>query len=95
MARNPEKIARLPNATAKKGDALDGKNLVTLPKGHDAVISAVHFGASDPKTLIDAARASGLKRYLVVGGAGNLEVASSKRPVDQPDFPAAYKTEAL
>jgi uncharacterized protein len=95
IARNPEKIATLPNATAKKGDALDGKSLVTLLKGHDAVISAVHFSASDAKTLIDAARASGAKRYLVVGGAGSLEVAPGKRLVDQPDFPAAYKTEAL
>jgi uncharacterized protein len=95
IARNPEKIATLPNVNAKKGDALDGKGLVTLLKGHDAVISAVHFSGSDPKTLIDAARASGARRYLVVGGAGSLEVAPGKRLVDQPDFPAAYKTEAL
>jgi uncharacterized protein len=95
IARNPEKIAALPNVTAKKGDALDGESLVALLRGHDAVISAVRFSASDAKTLIDAARASGTKRYLVVGGAGGLEVAPGKRLVDQPDFPAAYKTEAL
>jgi uncharacterized protein len=95
IARNPAKIAALPNVTAKKGDALDGESLVALLRGHDAVISAVRFSASDAKTLIDAARASGTKRYLVVGGAGSLEVAPGKRLVDQPDFPAAYKTEAL
>jgi putative NADH-flavin reductase len=50
IARNPEKIATRPNVTAKKGDALDGKNVVTLLKGHDAVISAVHFSASDSKS---------------------------------------------
>jgi putative NADH-flavin reductase len=27
IARNPEKIAALPNVTAQKGDALDGKGL--------------------------------------------------------------------
>jgi putative NADH-flavin reductase len=95
IARNPEKIAALPNVTAKQGDVFDKNGLIALLKGHDAVISAVHFSASDAKTLIEAARASGAKRYLVVGGAGSLEVALGKRLVDQPDFPAAYKPEAL
>jgi uncharacterized protein len=62
---------------------------------NDGVVSAVHFASSDAKTLIEAVRASGVKRYLVVGGAGSLEVAPGKRLVDQPDFPAAYKAEAL
>jgi uncharacterized protein len=95
IARNPEKIATLPNVAAKKGDANDGSGLATLLKGHDAVISAVHFAGSDARTLIEAVRASGAKRYLVVGGAGSLEVAPGKRLVDQPDFPTAYKPEAL
>jgi uncharacterized protein len=95
IARNPEKIATLPNVTAKKGDVLDKDGLAALLRGHDAVVSAVHFASSDAKTLIEAVRASGAKRYLVVGGAGSLEVAPGQRLVDQPDFPAAYKTEAL
>jgi uncharacterized protein len=85
----------LPNVTAKKGDVFDKNGLTTLLKGHDAVVSAVHFTASDPGTLVEAVRASGAKRYLVVGGAGSLEVAPGKRLVDQPEFPAAYKPEAL
>jgi uncharacterized protein len=95
IARNTEKIAALPNVTAKQGDVFDKNGLIALLKGHDAVISAVHFSASDAKTLIEAARASGAKRYLVVGGAGSLEIAPGKRLVDQPDFPAGYKPEAL
>lgn len=94
IARNPEKIASLPGATPRKGDVFDKDGLVELLKGHDAVISAVHFTASDPKLLVEAVRAAGVKRYLVVGGAGSLEVAPGKRLVDQPDFPAAYKAEA-
>lgn len=58
------------------------------------MISAVHFTASDPVTLIEAVRASGVSRYLVVGGAGSLEIAPGQRVVDLPDFPAAYKAEA-
>lgn len=94
IARNPEKIASLPNVVAKKGDVFDQAGLSGLLKGHDAVISSVHFTASDPATLIEAVRASGVRRYLVVGGAGSLEIAPGKRVVDLPDFPAAYKAEA-
>jgi uncharacterized protein len=95
IARNPDKIAHLPGVTAVKGDVFDKDGLAGLIKGHDAVISAVHFTASDLDTLIAAVRASGVKRYLVVGGAGSLEVAPGKRLVDTPEFPAIYKAEAL
>ncbi len=94
IARNPEKIAALPGVVAKMGDVFDQAALSELLKGHDAVISSVHFTASDPATLIEAVRASGVPRYLVVGGAGSLEIAPGQRVVDLPDFPAAYKAEA-
>lgn len=94
IARNPEKIAALPGVTATKGDVFDTDGLAALIKGHDAVISSVHFLASDADKLIAAVRASGVKRYLVVGGAGSLEVAPGKRLVDTPEFPAIYKAEA-
>lgn len=94
IARHPEKIASLPNVTAKQGDALDKDALVALFKGHDAVVSAVKFGSSDPTTLIAAVKAAGVKRYLVVGGAGSLEIAPGQRLIDQPDFPDAYRPEA-
>ncbi|WP_332302518.1 NAD(P)-dependent oxidoreductase [Rhizobium sp. GR12] len=94
IARNPEKIASLPNVVAKQGDVFDQAGLSKLLEGHDAVISSVHFTASDPVTLIEAVRASGVPRYLVVGGAGSLEIAPGQRVVDLPDFPAAYKVEA-
>jgi uncharacterized protein len=94
IARNPDRIAKLPGVTARKGDVFDKDGLAALLEGHDAVISAVHFLDSDPDTLIAAVRASGVKRYLVVGGAGSLEVAPGKRLVDTPEFPAIYKAEA-
>lgn len=94
IARNPEKIASGDNITAVKGDAGDQSGLAALLRGHDAVISSVHFSASDPQALIGAVRDSGVKRYLVVGGAGSLEIAPGQRLIDQPDFPAEYKNEA-
>jgi len=54
----------------------------------------VHFLASDPAKLIAAAKESKVGRYLVVGGAGSLEVAPGVRLVTTPGFPVAYKAEA-
>jgi putative NADH-flavin reductase len=94
IARNPEKMAAAPGATAKKGDVYDQAGLTALLRGHDAVISSVHFAASDPHILIAAVRASGVKRYFVVGGAGSLEVAPGVKLIDTPEFPELYKNEA-
>lgn len=94
IARDSDKIAKLPNVTAKKGDLYDA-GFAELLKGHDAVVSAVHFTASDPKILIEAVRKAGVKRYAVMGGAGSLEVVPGVQLVSTPDFPAAYKQEAL
>lgn len=94
IARNPEKIAAEANVTATKGDLMDQPALTGLLAGHDAAISSVHFLASDPLKLIGAARDSKVGRYLVVGGAGSLEVAPGVRLVTTPGFPVAYKAEA-
>lgn len=94
IARNPEKIAALPGVTAARGDVYDRAGLAALLKGHDAVISSVHYTASDPALILAAVRDSGVKRYFVVGGAGSLEVAPGVRLIDTPQFPAAYRAEA-
>lgn len=95
IARHPEKLAARPHLTAKKGDINDPEGLAKILAGHDAVISSVHFTASDPNLLIAAVKKSGVKRYLVVGGAGSLKIPSGARLVDTPEFPALYKDEAL
>ena len=94
IARNPDKIVSQPNVTAAKGDVLDQAGLAALLAGHDAAVSSVHFLDSDPAQLIGAARDSKVGRYLVVGGAGSLEVAPGVRLVTTPNFPVAYKAEA-
>lgn len=94
IARNPEKITTLPGMAAVKGDANDAAALAGLIAGHDAVISATRFVGADFTALAEALRKSGVKRWLVVGGAASLEVAPGKRLLDQPDFPDAYKEEA-
>jgi putative NADH-flavin reductase len=63
--------------------------------GHGAAISAVRFTGSDPRILIDAVKVARVPRYLVVGGAGSLEVAPGLKLMDASSFPAAYRPEAL
>ena len=94
IGRNPSKIAVLPNVTARAGDVMDEAALPQLLAGHDVAISSVHFLDSDPAKLIGAAKAAKVGRYLVVGGAGSLEVAPGVRLVTTPNFPAQYKAEA-
>ena len=94
IARHPDKIERLAGVTPVKGDVLDQAELTRLWSGHDAAVSSVHFTASDPDRLIGAARDSKVGRYLVVGGAGSLEVAPGVLLVTTPGFPAQYKAEA-
>jgi putative NADH-flavin reductase len=94
IARNLGKIKAEPNVTAKPGDVMDQAGLAALFAGHDAAISSVHFLDSDPVRLIGAARESKVGRYLVVGGAGSLEVTPGVRLVTTPNFPVVYKAEA-
>ena len=94
IARNPAKIAALPGVTPVAGDIETPDALAAQLKGHDLVISSVHFSASDADQLIGAVKASGVGRYYVVGGAGSLEVAPGTLLIDTPEFPEIYKTEA-
>lgn len=94
IARNPDKLAGRPGVTPKRGDVFDRPGLARLIAGHDAVVSAVHFLASDPALLIAAVKDARVPRYLVVGGAGSLEVAPGVTLVSTPNFPPQYKAEA-
>ena len=94
IARDPAKIPALKGVTPLKADANDAAGLAAALRGHDVVISSVHFTASDPKKLIEAVHAAGVGRYLVVGGAGSLEVAPGMKLIETPAFPAIYKAEA-
>jgi putative NADH-flavin reductase len=95
IVRHPEKLRTCDGLTAKRGDINDEAGLAQLLGGHDAVISAVKFQSANPQSLIGAAKKAGVKRLLVVGGAGSLQVSPGVQLVDTPDFPEAYKPEAL
>jgi putative NADH-flavin reductase len=94
IVRNPEKVADLANVTAIKGDVADQAGLTALLRGPDVAFSSVRFLGSDPEKLIAATKASRVGRYIVVGGAGSLEVAPGVQLVTTPNFPPQYKPEA-
>ena len=96
IARNVAPAAAQPGLTLKAGDVTDAETLAALLKGHDVVVSSTRFvGGTDAATLIAAARQAGVKRVIVVGGAGSLEVAPGVALVDTPEFPEIYKAEAI
>ena len=104
IARNPAKLdLRHVRLATAQGDALDPAGVATAVAGHDAVINAIGPSGSDDlqivvqaaRALINGLRRSGVRRLLVVGGAGSLEVRPGVQLVDTPDFPAAWKPVAL
>ncbi|HPH13768.1 MAG TPA: NAD(P)-dependent oxidoreductase [Burkholderiaceae bacterium] len=105
LARNPSKLVAQPGLTVVAADALDAAHVAKAVAGHDAVISAYNPGWSEPKihdlflqgsqSILDGVKHSGVKRVLVVGGAGSLYVAPGLQLVDTPPFPAEYKQGAL
>jgi len=94
IARNPENVRARPGVAIKPGDATQPSSLAPLIAGHDAVVSASRFETSDPSALIAAVKKAGVKRLLVVGGAGSLQVAPGQALIDTPGFPEAYKAES-
>jgi putative NADH-flavin reductase len=94
ISRHPEKLALKAGLSAARGDTAAPEVLAKVLAGHDAVVSSTRFQGSDARSLIAAVKKSGVKRLLVVGGAGSLEAAPGLALIDSPNFPAAYKAEA-
>jgi len=101
IVRHPEKITvRNPHLTVVKGDVLKGK-VDTLVKGHDAVISAYSPGWTNPdmyneqvkgaKAIISGVKKAGIKKLLVVGGAGSLEISPGVQLIDTMTLPEPAK----
>ncbi len=88
------KLSDRANVKAVDLDVLDGTALEKALAGHDAVFSAAHFATVPPAAIIEAAKRAGVKRLLVVGGAGSLFAAPGRKVIETPNFPEAYKAEA-
>lgn len=104
IVRDPARLdARHENLAVITGDAGQPATWLDALRGADAVIaslSARRDGNNDSlpahaSLLLDTLPGTGVKRLLWVGGAGSLESAPGVRVIDAPDFPDAWKPEAL
>lgn len=105
LVRNLGKIPLQKGLALVAADALDAGQVAKAVAGHDAVISAYNPGWGEAKiydlhlqaskAIVDGVKQAGVKRLLVVGGAGSLYVAPGLQLVDTPQFPAEYKQGAL
>ncbi|TKC86721.1 NAD-dependent epimerase/dehydratase family protein [Trinickia terrae] len=103
LSRDPSRGAQgVANVTSAKADLFDAASIAAALEGQDVVASAYGPAQGDPQKVVEASkalvagvRAAGLKRLVVVGGAGSLEVAPGKQLVDAEGFPEIYKPVAL
>jgi putative NADH-flavin reductase len=105
IVRDPTTLTPHANLHPQKGDVYKEDDIARSVVGHDAVISAFNPGWKNPDlyqqqvkgthAIIDSVKKAGVKRLLVVGGAGSLEVKPGVQLVDTPEFPAEYKSGSL
>lgn len=105
IARNADKVPALEKVQAKAVDVTDEAALAEAIKGSDAVISTFNAGWTNPNIYQDflngsrhiekAVEASGVKRFITIGGAGSLFIADGLQLVDTEEFPAEIKPGAL
>ena len=100
VVREPRKFATpTGRVIVIKGDVLEPASVAAAVAGHDAVLSAVgptpEVVTGAPRALIEGLSRAGVRRLVVVGGAGSLEVDAGVQLVERPDFPAEYKAVAL
>lgn len=100
-------LARTSDRTVAGVDviAVEAENLVTAKRiaaEHDVVVCALGPSrepggdpAAYPGIVSRLAQATVGARFAVVGGAGSLLTGDGTRLVDTPDFPEAFKPEAL
>lgn len=101
LARNISKISETENVKAIEADVYNTSELANILKGNDAVISTFNPGWTNPnifedflkgvKSIEKAVEESGVKRFIVVGGAGSLYIAENLQLIDTPEFPAEIK----
>lgn len=97
VVRHPARVAAAKGVTVTAGDVNNAVSVAAAAKGADAAICAIAPPSENPEAIVDAARSllkglaeAGVKRLIVVGGAGSLEVAPGLQLVDTPDFPPAW-----
>jgi putative NADH-flavin reductase len=105
LARDPAKYTARDGLAVVKADVLDAAQVADAVRGTDAVVSAYNPGWQEPKihdiflqgtrAVFDGVKRGGVKRLLVVGGAGSLFVAPGVQLMDTPEFKSMVPPEIL
>ena len=105
LARQPGKLPAQERLTVVAADVLDERQVAAAVEGHDAVLSAYNPGWSAPdlydtflkgsRSIVAGVKRAGVKRLLVVGGAGSLYVAPGVQLVDTEGFKSHVPPEVV
>lgn len=101
IVRDASKVEQNDRVKAKSIDVNNIDQLAEGLQGSDAVISTYNAGWTNPNLYNDfltgseniekAVEKAGVKRLIIVGGAGSLYTPDNVQIVDTPNFPEAYK----
>jgi putative NADH-flavin reductase len=104
VVRHPEKFTMIhDHLKVAKGDLFNSQDVETGAFDQDAVVCAYSNTSGAPAStivelaipLIKGLKQAHVKRLVIVGGAGSLEVSPGLQLVDTPNFPTEYKSVAL
>ena len=103
MRHSEDYTLEQPHLKVARGDIFRTQDVEAAVFNHDAVVSAYNFTkGAKPSTIVEVAepllnglKQAGVKRLIIVGGAGSLEVAPGLQLVDSPGFPPEFKEAAL
>lgn len=102
VARKVESLEGQPGVTAKTDDLSNVDRIAEIIQGADVVVSAYQPPTDNTDALIDvtkrqidAVKKAGVPRLVVVGGAGQLEVAPGVTLIKSGYLPAEYLPIAL
>jgi len=98
VVRNSAGIAPQQRLHVVTGDAYSSESIASAVRGHDAVVSAFNPGWNDAElfdnflrgndAIVQGTQASGVRRLVIIGGAGSLFVAPGVQLVDTESFNA-------
>jgi putative NADH-flavin reductase len=98
IVRDPAKLQPQPGLSVRRGDLSDVAQIAESLRGTEAVISAYGPGLNSPGELVGATerlvnglQQAGVRRLLMVGGAGSLEVAPGVQLIDSGYLPDEWK----
>ena len=105
LARDASRFSAQAGLQVVVADATHPAQVAAAAAGADAVISAYNPGWTHPQihdqflaghdAIVAGVKQAGVRRFLMVGGAGSLYVAPGVQLVDTPEFPAEWKAGAL